>query len=110
MTTTVNKRAEDYQVLTIKILEEVVMQYIRKRSVTDPNQEPLSYEGLEQQKTKVQNTLNELGCTLVAQNMLSSPRRKIFAAALKLLISLLEGGNKNVQVSDTKNGILGQTR
>jgi hypothetical protein len=75
------------------------MQYIRKRSATDPNQDPSRFEELEQLKTKAQNTLNDLGCTLVAQNLLSSPRRKIFDAALQLLISLLEGGNKNVQVS-----------
>jgi hypothetical protein len=101
--TTVNERVERYQVLTIKLLEEVAMQYIRKRSGTDPNQDALRYEELEQLKTKAQNTLNDLGCTLVAQNLLSSPRRKIFDAALKLLISLLEGGNKNVQVRYNDN-------
>lgn len=97
-TSKVNKRVEYYQVATIKLLEEVSRKYIRQRSETDPNANPSRYEALEKKKVKAQNALNDLGCTLVAQNLLSSPRRRIFDAALKLLISLLDGGNKNVQV------------
>ncbi|RCI00637.1 hypothetical protein CU098_000902, partial [Rhizopus stolonifer] len=96
-TTTVDRRIEHYQVATIKLLKEIAMKYIRKQSKTDPNEYAAYYEDLEIKKIKAQNTLNELGCTLVAQNLLSSPRKQIFDAALKLLISLLEGGNKNVQ-------------
>ncbi|KAL0145319.1 hypothetical protein V8B55DRAFT_1460552 [Mucor lusitanicus] len=96
-TSKVNKRVEYYQVATIKLLEEVSRKYIRQRSETDPNANPSRYEALEKKKVKAQNALNDLGCTLVAQNLLSSPRRRIFDAALKLLISLLDGGNKNVQ-------------
>lgn len=97
-TSNVNKRIEHYQVATIKLLEEVSRKYIRQRAETDPNENPSRYEELEKKKVKAQNALNDLGCTLVAQNLLSSPRRRIFDAALKLLISLLDGGNKNVQV------------
>lgn len=100
-TSKVNKRVERYQVATIKLLEEVSRQYIRERIETDPNENPSRYEELEKKKVKAQNALNDLGCTLVAQNLLSSPRRRIFDAALKLLISLLDGGNKNVQVRKT---------
>ncbi|CAO0799740.1 unnamed protein product [Mucor circinelloides] len=96
-TSKVNKRIEHYQVATIKLLEEVSRKYIRQRAETDPNENPSRYEELEKKKVKAQNALNDLGCTLVAQNLLSSPRRRIFDAALKLLISLLDGGNKNVQ-------------
>ncbi|KAL9543559.1 hypothetical protein MBANPS3_008056 [Mucor bainieri] len=96
-TSKVNKRVEYYQVATIKLLEEVSRKYIRQRTETDPNANPSRYEALEKKKVKAQNALNDLGCTLVAQNLLSSPRRRIFDAALKLLISLLDGGNKNVQ-------------
>lgn len=99
-TSKVNKRVEYYQVATIKLLEEVSRKYIRQRTETDPNANPSRYEALEKKKVKAQNALNDLGCTLVAQNLLSSPRRRIFDAALKLLISLLDGGNKNVQVHD----------
>lgn len=97
-TTKVDKRIEYYQVATIKVLEDISMQYIHKRMQLNPHTESALYEEVEAKKSESQNTLNSLGCTLVAQNLLSSPRRKIFDAALKLLISLLEGGNKNVQV------------
>lgn len=94
----VSRRVELYQMATIKLLEEAPRQYIRQRLLIDPNNEPGLFEELEEKKTRAQNILNDLGCTLVAQNLLSSPRRRIFDASLKLLISLLEGGNKNVQV------------
>ncbi|GAN04326.1 conserved hypothetical protein [Mucor ambiguus] len=96
-TSKVNKRVEHYQVSTIKLLEDVSRKHIRQRIETDPNANPSRYEALEKKKVQAQNALNDLGCTLVAQNLLSSPRRRIFDAALKLLISLLDGGNKNVQ-------------
>lgn len=94
-----DKKYEHYQVATIQLLENVVAQYIDERANVDPNVDPVTYDELEAKKTSAQNTLNDLGCTLVAQNLLSSPRRKLFDMALKLLISLLEGGNKNVQVN-----------
>lgn len=98
-TTHVDKKIEHYQVKTIQLLENIVTQYINARTDVNPNIEPARYDALEKKKTLAQNTLNDLGCTLVAQNLLSSPRRQIFDAALKLLIALLEGGNKNVQVA-----------
>ncbi|CAO3631734.1 unnamed protein product [Cunninghamella blakesleeana] len=91
------EKDESYQIATMKLLEEIPTRYIRKRSESDVLNNPTLYEELEDEKTKAQNTLNRLGCTLVAQNFLSSPRRHIFKAALTLLIALLEGGNKNVQ-------------
>ncbi|KAI9249172.1 hypothetical protein BDA99DRAFT_575816 [Phascolomyces articulosus] len=99
MTTSIKRQdsREAYQVSTIKLLEEIPLQYIRQRSTIAHLDDPVRYEILEKKKTHAQNTLNRLGCTLVAQNLLSSPRRPIFEAALKLLIALLEGGNKNVQ-------------
>ncbi|KAI9493708.1 hypothetical protein BDB00DRAFT_822221 [Zychaea mexicana] len=99
MTTSVKRQdsRESYQVSTIKLLEEIPLKYIRERSTIAHLDDPGRYELLEKKKTHAQNTLNRLGCTLVAQNLLSSPRRAIFEAALKLLIALLEGGNKNVQ-------------
>lgn len=95
----VDTRIEEYQVASIQLLEDIPMQYIRERMHVDPYTDPNRYDELELKKTESQNTLNDLGCTLVAQNLLSSPTRTIFDAALKLLISLLEGGNKNVQVT-----------
>lgn len=92
------EKDESYQIATMKLLEEIPNRYIRKRSESSVLNNPALYEELEDEKTKAQNTLNRLGCTLVAQNFLSSPRRHIFKAALTLLIALLEGGNKNVQV------------
>lgn len=94
---------EEYQVATINLLEEIPLQYIRERSFVSHSDDPEQYEILEKKKVHAQNTLNRLGCTLVAQNLLSSPRRQIFEAALKLLIALLEGGNKNVQVCGKKH-------
>ncbi|KAL0092132.1 IP3 receptor [Phycomyces blakesleeanus] len=89
-------KTEHYQVSTIEILEEIPLRHIRNRS-DKAMSSAVQAEALEAKKVLAQNTLNRLGCTLVAQNLLSSPRRQIFEAALKLLISLLEGGNKNVQ-------------
>jgi hypothetical protein len=88
--TQVDPRNEHYQIATVEILQEIPARYIRQRK--------LDYdESLEMKKVQAQNRLNELGCTLVAQNLLSSPRKKIFDAALRLIISLLEGGNKQIQ-------------
>lgn len=92
------EKRETYEVSTIKLLEEIPLQFIRERSEVDHWENPDRFELLEKRKVYAQNTLNRLGCTLVAQNLLSSPRRPIFEAALKLLIALLEGGNKSVQV------------
>ncbi|KAI9318767.1 hypothetical protein BX666DRAFT_2026190 [Dichotomocladium elegans] len=88
---------ENYHVATLKLLEQIPLEFIRLRSEISHFDDPEQYEALEKGKTHVQNRLNRLGCTLVAQNLLSSPRRPIFEGALKLLIALLEGGNKNVQ-------------
>ncbi|KAG0179979.1 hypothetical protein DFQ29_001424 [Apophysomyces sp. BC1021] len=91
MTSKSQEKTESYQVSTINILEEIPSRYIRD------DETDVGGDTLEDNKIHAQNTLNRLGCTLVAQNLLSSPRRQIFEAALKLLISMLEGGNKNVQ-------------
>ncbi|KAI7903144.1 uncharacterized protein BX663DRAFT_507611 [Cokeromyces recurvatus] len=96
-TTKIDKGVEHYQVATINLLEEIARKYIRAVSRVDPNSNPSLFEKLENKKMMAQNTLNDLGSTLIAQNLLSSPRRRIFDAALKLLIALLDGGNKNVQ-------------
>ncbi|KAF7730560.1 hypothetical protein EC973_001941 [Apophysomyces ossiformis] len=91
MTSKSQEKTESYQVSTINILEEIPLRYIREGEADSGG------DTSEDNKIHAQNTLNRLGCTLVAQNLLSSPRRQIFEAALKLLISLLDGGNKNVQ-------------
>ncbi|KAI8393697.1 uncharacterized protein BYT42DRAFT_609468 [Radiomyces spectabilis] len=92
-----DKKTEHYQVATMKILEEIPLQYIRERWQVNAAEEPVRFETLEKKKAEAQNILNGLGCTLVTQTLLSSPRRQMFEASLKLLIALLEGGNKNVQ-------------
>ncbi|ORZ24144.1 hypothetical protein BCR42DRAFT_402338 [Absidia repens] len=92
-----NDKNEDYQVATMKLLQEIPNRYIRQRSEENVINNPAQYEELELNKANSQNILNRLGCTLVAQNFLSSPKRHVFKAGLTLLIALLEGGNKNVQ-------------
>ncbi|KAI7861289.1 inositol 1,4,5-trisphosphate/ryanodine receptor-domain-containing protein [Spinellus fusiger] len=96
MTSKSQDKTEYYQVSTIKLLEKIPLRHISNSSDKQANT-AFYTEDSESRKVKAQNTLNSLGCTLVAQNLLSSPRRQIFEAALKLLISLLDGGNKNVQ-------------
>ncbi|KAI8977223.1 hypothetical protein BDF20DRAFT_988226 [Mycotypha africana] len=96
-TTNSSRRMECFQVATMKILEEIPKQYIDQQALNDPKQNSDLYEVLESKKQYAQNKLNNLGCTLVAQKLLSSPRKQIFDATLRLLISLLDGGNKNVQ-------------
>lgn len=103
-TTKVDTRVEYYQVASIRLLEDIAMQYIRERMQINLNTDTKRYDALELKKIEAQNILNDLGCTLVVQNLLSSPRTKIFDAALKLLISLLDGGNKHVQVNRIKKG------
>lgn len=98
-----NDKNEDYQVATMKLLQEIPNRYIRQRSEENVINNPAQYEELELNKVNCQNILNRLGCTLVAQNFLSSPRRHVFKAGLTLLIALLEGGNKNVQVGPMKH-------
>ncbi|KAI8089424.1 uncharacterized protein BX664DRAFT_134002 [Halteromyces radiatus] len=94
---TQSDKNEEYQVATMKLLQEIPSRYIRQRSEHNVSNNVAQYEELEANKVNAQNTLNRLGCTLVAQNFLSSPRRHVFKAGLALLIALLEGGNKNVQ-------------
>lgn len=97
-----NDKNEDYQVATMKLLQEIPNRYIRQRSEEDSVNNATHVEDLELSKINAQNILNRLGCTLVAQNFLSSPKRHVFKAGLTLLIALLEGGNKNVQVRKRK--------
>ncbi|KAI8071483.1 hypothetical protein BC940DRAFT_345102 [Gongronella butleri] len=97
-----DEKNEYYQVATMRLLQEIPERYIRQQQQQQlqqqqENQQHFDMETLEKNKVNAQNTLNRLGCTLVTQNLLSSPRRSVFKAALTLLIALLDGGNKNVQ-------------
>ena len=103
-TSTIHGKSEYYQVATIQLLEKIPLHSTQNQLLLDPSNAK-HHEALQVKKLYVQNALNRLGCTLVAQNLLSSPRRLIFEAALKLLIALLEDGNKNVQVSVNLLGI-----
>ncbi|ORX46527.1 hypothetical protein DM01DRAFT_321913 [Hesseltinella vesiculosa] len=96
-----DEKNEYYQVATMRLLQEIPERFIRMRTehmkIKKQQASDVDVDELERLKINAQNTLSRLGCTLVAQNLLSSPRRQVFRASLTLLIALLDGGNKNVQ-------------
>ncbi|KAK9764437.1 hypothetical protein K7432_008041 [Basidiobolus ranarum] len=90
-------RKELYDIRTMRILGNLVT------NVTDEIDQihyldcPLDRVRLQKRKTELQNKLNRLGCTLMAEKLLSSNSQQIYISAMKLLNAILDGGNKKVQ-------------
>ncbi|KAI9202390.1 uncharacterized protein BJ171DRAFT_584291 [Polychytrium aggregatum] len=59
--------------------------------------DPEKWSHLEKRKVSYQNELNRIGCTLMAERLLTSTDEGILAAALQLMIAILDGGNAEAQ-------------
>ncbi|KAJ3028703.1 UNVERIFIED_CONTAM: hypothetical protein HDU68_001052 [Siphonaria sp. JEL0065] len=88
-----------YDIKTLKILEWLVTEEIAAVERIDRNKNPDKWLKAETQKVEVQRLLNQLGCTLMAERLLTSERSGVFSASLRVLIVLLDGGNKCIQNS-----------
>ncbi|KAJ3091045.1 hypothetical protein HK102_001865 [Quaeritorhiza haematococci] len=88
---------EHYDVKTLSILKWLVAEHIEKQSACDRAKKPELWASLESTKQALQVELNRLGCTLMAERVLTSDREGVVGAALELLIVLLDGGNRDVQ-------------
>ncbi|ORX85369.1 hypothetical protein K493DRAFT_341790 [Basidiobolus meristosporus CBS 931.73] len=90
-------RKEIYDIRTMRILRNLVVNVTEEIEQTSHVDQPLEWARLQQRKIEIQNKLNKLGCTLMAEKLLSSNSQKIYISAMKLLNALLDGGNKKVQ-------------
>ncbi|KAJ1569615.1 hypothetical protein HK405_014078, partial [Cladochytrium tenue] len=88
---------ELYDVKTLKILEWLVVTEIQAVEGVDRNVFPEKWARREKKKIGVQNILNQLGCSLMAERLLTSDKNEVIAASIRLLIVLLDGGNTDVQ-------------
>ncbi|KAJ3075203.1 hypothetical protein HDU98_008929 [Podochytrium sp. JEL0797] len=88
-----------YDVKTIKILEWLVTEEIASVDKIDRAKLPEKWAKAEHRKVEVQNVLDQLGCTLMAERLLTSERAGVFSSALRTLIVLLDGGNQGIQNS-----------
>ncbi|KAI8801212.1 hypothetical protein BJ742DRAFT_877937 [Cladochytrium replicatum] len=91
------QQAEVNDVKTLRLLEWMARVNIDQLLATDRSRNPELWNQRVQQKEAVQNELNRLGCSLMAERLLTSDREATVGAALRLLIVLLDGGNKEVQ-------------
>jgi hypothetical protein len=88
---------EIYDIKTLKILESLVTWEIDSVEKIDRVQYPEKWAKAEKRKVTAQNVLNHLGCTLMAERLLTSDREGVISASIRLLIVLLDGGNTTVQ-------------
>ncbi|KAJ1566123.1 hypothetical protein HK096_010941 [Nowakowskiella sp. JEL0078] len=86
-----------FDIKTLETLTALLSEQIEKVEKCDRAAEPEQWQNLEKQKMKIQTELSRLGCTLMAERMLTSNRENLNKSSLKLLIVLLDGGNKEVQ-------------
>ncbi|KAI8801199.1 hypothetical protein BJ742DRAFT_838177 [Cladochytrium replicatum] len=91
------KTAHQLVIQSIEILRRIVHDVIEQLEECSRSKEPELWSRLEVKKSSIQNELSRLGCTLMAERLLTSNRPEIMTSALKLLIALLNGGNKQVQ-------------
>ncbi|KAI8609186.1 hypothetical protein BC830DRAFT_1233514 [Chytriomyces sp. MP71] len=95
----VSTKHEDvrYDIKTLKILETLVTEQIYVVESIDRSRFPDKWIKAENQKVEIQRLLNQLGCTLMAERLLTSDRAGVFSASLRVLIVLLDGGNREIQ-------------
>ncbi|KAJ3115205.1 hypothetical protein HK100_001428, partial [Physocladia obscura] len=86
-----------YDIKTLKILESLVTEEIAVVDNIDRGKHPDKWQKAENHKIQVQKLLNQLGCTLMAERLLTSDRGGVFTSSLRTLIVLLDGGNKEIQ-------------
>ncbi|ORY28919.1 hypothetical protein BCR33DRAFT_724882 [Rhizoclosmatium globosum] len=86
-----------YDIKTLKILEWLVTEEINQVDEIDRTKYPDKWAKAEMRKVNVQKLLSELGCTLMAERLLTSERPGVFCPSLRVLIVLLDGGNKDIQ-------------
>ncbi|KAK9721473.1 hypothetical protein K7432_003395 [Basidiobolus ranarum] len=92
-----DSRKEIYDIRTMRILRNLVNNVTDEIEHMHHLDEPLEWARLQQRKIEIQNKLNKLGCTLMAEKLLSSNSQQIYISAMKLLNAMLDGGNKKVQ-------------
>ncbi|ORY00198.1 hypothetical protein K493DRAFT_348021 [Basidiobolus meristosporus CBS 931.73] len=90
-------RKELYDIRTMRILRNLVTNVTDEIERIKHLDYPSEWARLQQRKVDIQNKLNRLGCTLMAEKLLSSNSQQIYISAMKLLNALLDGGNKKVQ-------------
>ncbi|KAJ3216217.1 hypothetical protein HDU67_009791 [Dinochytrium kinnereticum] len=88
---------EVYNVKTLRLLEWIVRREIDGLQNLDRIEHPEEWTRLENRKVAVQEELNRLGCTLIAEKLATSDRTSVLSSSLRLIIVLLDGGNKTVQ-------------
>nr|KAJ3422770.1 hypothetical protein HK105_006449 [Polyrhizophydium stewartii] len=88
-----------FDVRTLLIIEVMVARVIKEQNALSRNLNPVEWEVLDKRRTKLQNQLDSLGCTTMAERLMTSRRRPLIRAASRLMIMLLHGGNKQVQMS-----------
>ncbi|KAI9331724.1 hypothetical protein BDR26DRAFT_869940, partial [Obelidium mucronatum] len=86
-----------YDIKTLKILEWLVTEEIAAVDSIDRTKNGDKWAKAEHKKIEVQKLLSQLGCTLMAERLLTSERKGLFSASLRVLIVLLDGGNKVIQ-------------
>ncbi|KAJ3127785.1 hypothetical protein HK098_005784 [Nowakowskiella sp. JEL0407] len=86
-----------YDIKTLGILESLLQEHIEKLENCNRAADLDNWTQLEQKQRECQVELSRLGCTLMTEKILTSNRDQLSKAALKLLIALLDGGNKIVQ-------------
>jgi hypothetical protein len=86
-----------YDTKTLQILKWIVQEPIDLLSRCNRYLNPEQWNVLERRKKDYQNEMDSLGCTLMAKKLLISNQDGVVGAALQLLISLLDGGNRQVQ-------------
>ncbi|KAI8621777.1 hypothetical protein BC830DRAFT_1163501 [Chytriomyces sp. MP71] len=92
-----NKDEIKYDIKTLQILETLVTEQIERVKAIDRTKHLEKWTKAENAKVALQCLLNELGCTLMAERLLTSDRAGVFSASMRVLIVLLDGGNKDVQ-------------
>ncbi|KAJ3106266.1 hypothetical protein HDU97_006717 [Phlyctochytrium planicorne] len=90
---------EAYDVKTLRILEWIVRREIEALDKMDRVEHPEEWSRLERRKVFIQEELNRLGCSLMAEKLVTSDRNSILSSSLRLMIVLLDGGNKVIQDS-----------
>ncbi|KAJ3245409.1 hypothetical protein HDU78_009282 [Chytriomyces hyalinus] len=86
-----------YDIKTLKILEALITEQIKNVESVDRSRHPDKWLKAEALKVLAQKLLNNLGCTLMAEKLLTSDRVGVFSASLRVLIVLLDGGNREIQ-------------
>ncbi|KAI8924374.1 hypothetical protein BC831DRAFT_465922 [Entophlyctis helioformis] len=79
--------------------DTMVDKVISDQAALSRSMQPDEWAECDQQKRELQDRLDKLGCSLMTERLLTSRRRALVQGAARLMISLLHGGNKQVQAT-----------